>query len=927
MLEVRLFGTFAIQYGGNPVVLSSRAAQSLFAYLILTAGTKHRREKLAGMFWPDSSDEKARTYLRQQLWRIRKALTPKTTVDYLIADDFTVSFNSSTDYWLDVNELRKVLENPATRDLENALSVYQGEFLPGFYEEWITEEREHLHGLFEQKIGMLLEQLALEKRWHEVLEWSERWISLGEGPETAYRHLMIAYDALGDRARVASTYERCIQALGEMDLEPSEETRALAFKRNPRLSVPIPLTSFIGREKELKEVAGLLSKSRLVTLTGAGGAGKTRLAVQVVPDVLELFPDGIRFLDLAPLSDPQLVSYTLANLLGLRETGSSELSINDQLIDFFHSRVALVVFDNCEHLIESCAKLASSLLASCPGLSILATSREALRISGEVPYRVPSLSIPNLDLKPGREALESSEAVRLFIERAVVASPGFRIDQDSIVTVANICQRLDGIPLAIELAAARVTVLSAGQILKRLDDRFELLKGGLRSSLPRQQTLRATIEWSYDLLPEKECILFRRLAVFAGSWSLEAAEKVCGGNGIESGEILDLMDQLINKSLVIAEAIVVPDTTGSSMRYRCLETIRQFASEKLFETADAARLQERHFTFFLRKAEEIEPLLIGAEQPIWVEYLDTELDNFRLALEWSISKMRGEEALRLFGALGWFWVIRCHFMEGADWFRRALKLRDTVSKIVQIKALRHAGSLYFNQEDFSEARSVLLESLNLCREIGDLKEISTGLQFLGVLETGSGGYGRARRLLEESLTISRSINNQPAITRALLNLANISQKEGDYPTASMQYEEGLKICREMQDSHLTALVLGSMGDLAFAQKNYAGARESYGEALRLCLKIKNKRTIVEYLLSFAEVLCAEVHYAQSAQLEGFVSTMLNERGVIFKKNTLTKIEMIAEILKTHLGDEAFYREFSAGKSLQLDQAVEIALNK
>ena len=925
MLQVHLFGTFAIEQDGNPVVLSSRAAQSLFAYLILTAGTQHRREKLAGIFWPDSSEEKARTYLRQQLWRIRKSLTTKTELNYLIADDITITFNTSIAYWLDVNELSKTIEGPAIKKLEEALSAYQGEFLPGFYEEWITEEREHLYSLFEQRMGKLLELLTIEKRWQEVLEWAERWITLGKGPESAYRYLMIAYDALGDRARVASTYERCVQALHAMDLDPSDETRALAFKRNSRMNIPIPLTSFIGREEELKEVADLLSKSRLVTLTGAGGAGKTRLAIQVVPEVLDLFPDGVWFLDLAPLDDPELVSNTLANLLGLRETGNSTSSFTDLLTNFFNFRTALIIIDNCEHLIESCALLASSLLVACQNLSILATSREALRISGEVTYRVPSLSIPDSDLQAGVDALAGYEAVRLFIERAAVASPGFKVDKDSIISVARICQRLDGIPLAIELAAARLTVLSAGQILKRLDDRFGLLRGSLRSSLPRQQTLRATIEWSYDLLSKKESLLFRRLAVFAGSWSLEAVETICSGDGIASEDILDLLDQLINKSLVITETSVVADMTGSSHRYRYLETIRQFANEKLAEAGEAGHLREKHLHYFVRKAEEVEPFLTGAKQTIFMDYLEMERDNLRRALDWSIAERQGNQALRLVGALGWLWIIHCHFQEGSQWFRRALELQDGVAKDTLAKAFGQAGSLAWIHEPSSESRALLRKSIELLRELDDRKELSNRLLSLGLVEISDRNFTAARSLFEETLTISRAIGYSSATVRALFNLADISGREGAAVTAERNLAESLAISRQLADDHLTSMVLLNTGNFAIDQQDYSKAREYFEEALNISLNLKNKRVTALALLGFADILCANSACSQSANLQGFAIRALRDLGVLTVESEMGNFSNTVDALKTKMGEESYQREYLLGSMLSAEKAVEIAL--
>jgi predicted ATPase len=684
------------------------------------------------------------------------------------------------------------------------------------------------------------------------------------------------------------------------------------------LNIPIPLTSFIGREKELKAVADLISKSRLVTLTGSGGVGKTRTAIQVVADVLELFPDGVWFVDLAPLVDPELVPYTLASLLGLRESG--ELPITNLLINYFHHRTALVVFDNCEHLIESCSQLVNSLLTFCEHLSVLATSREALRVSGEIPYRVPSLEIPKLDIEFAFDEISGIESVKLFAERAARTLPGFVISSQNARFIAQICQRLDGIPLAIELAAARANMLTIEQILERLDDRFNLLTGGLRTALPRHQTLRATIEWSYDLLSEQERIVFRRLAVFMGGWTLEAAEEVCRASGIEADVILDLLSQLVNKSMVIVENF------NSRIRYRRLETIRQFAREKLGETAEAEWLQDRHLIYFLKKAEEAEPKLSGAQQLTWMDYLDLELENIRLALAWSISNQRGEEALRMCGALGWFWYTRCHIREGEEWSKRALELRDEASDRAQARALRSAGWMYFAKDDFSTSTKLHQESLDYFYKLGDMKEIATALQFLGILEFIRRDFAQARTSFEKSLAISRRVDNKLAMPRTLIHLGYFAKMEGDYSTVWQLYGESLALCRELQDDHLIWNAVSNMGQLAYVQKNNQRAREYYKEALEICIKLKNKRTTAETLLAFAEILCAEGQYAQSAGLQGFAETLFNESESLTESH-LTQIKGTADSLRIHLGDYSYQKEFKIGRTLRLEQAVEIALKQ
>jgi predicted ATPase/DNA-binding SARP family transcriptional activator len=844
MLEVRLIGKFEIKYDGKPIAISSRVAQSLFAYLILNAGTPFRREKLAGMFWPDTTEEKARAYLRYELWRIRKAVPFN---EYLLSDDFGITFNSATEYWLDAKVLEKLKDTALANELMAALSSYNGELLPGFYDEWITAEREHLQADYEQKMARLLDVLESEKRWLEILDWAEDWISFAQSPEAAYRYLMIAYDALGDRAKVASTYERCVQALRELDLEPSEQTRALAFKRASKLNIPIPLTSFIGREKELKEVANLISKSRLVTLTGSGGVGKTRLAIQVVADVLELFPDGVWFLDFAPLSEEALVPQVVLTTLGLiDQSGLSPLRI---LTDFLQARRTLLILDNCEHLIQASAQLAESLLLACPDLHVLATSREALRIAGEIPYRVPSLEIPMPHTECGLDVLAKNESVRLFTERAAVAWPGFAIGPQNVVVLAQICKRLDGIPLAIELAAARVSILAVEQILKRLDDRFNLLTRGSRTAIPRHQTLRATIDWSYALLSEQERNLFRRLAVFMGGWTLEAAEEVCSGSSIESRDVLDLLSQLVNKSQAVVENSNAETRypTGGSLRYRRLETIRQYGRGKLWEAGEEELMHRRHLAYFVDLADQAEANLRSFDTVMWLDRLETELDNIREALAWA-QESDVESQLRLASALLWFWHIRGHRNEGIDWLERGLAM-ETLGRgdqpltphraVIRGNALNASGSLLALSYNYGRAPARLEESLALFQQLGPMgkRGMAYALMGLGGLPSENNQEGS---LLEQSLTLFRELGDKFGAAECLGHLSGNAQKDGDYKQAVIFAEQQLALRREMGDQDGIASELGTLGALAFGQGDYQRANTLLEESLTRFRVVRNK---------------------------------------------------------------------------------------
>src|SRR5688572_3053343 len=456
---------------------------------------------------------------------------------------------------------------------------------------------------------------------------------------------------------------------------------------------PAQFTSFVGREKELADVKRLLLDARLLTLIGPGGAGKTRLSIQSASESLDQHPDGVWLVELAPILDPFLVPHTTAIAIGLRD--EPQRPVIDRLCDYLREKKMLLILDNCEHLVDACARMADRILHATPNVRVLASSREALGIGGEVTYRVPSLGLPDMQHLPSVESLSQYEAVKLFIDRATSAVSTFTVTKDNAPSLAQICYRLDGIPLAIELAAAKVHVLSVEQIAKRLDDRFRLLTGGSRTALEHHQTLRAAIDWSYNLLPPVEQVFFTRLSVFSGGWTLEAAESVCEGRSVKSEDVLDLLEQLINKSLVIMEEI-----QGES-RYHMLETIRQYANEKLVGS-DA--LREQHAAYFLILAETIEPSLEKSEPASWLDKLEREHNNLRAALRWAREKEQVEPGLRLASALCLFWFMRGYLSEGLAQIGEFLSLSEqTINTTTRAKALDHAGMLARYQGDLKRA--------------------------------------------------------------------------------------------------------------------------------------------------------------------------------------------------------------------------------
>jgi predicted ATPase/class 3 adenylate cyclase/Tfp pilus assembly protein PilF len=633
-------------------------------------------------------------------------------------------------------------------------------------------------------------------------------------------------------------------------------------------NLPLQLTSFIGREKEIVEVKRRVLGDRFVTLTGPGGTGKTRLAVQVAAELLELFPDGVWLVEMASISDSALVPNTIATALGIRE--SSGRPILNLLTDYLRNKETLLVLDNCEHLLSACAQLVMTLLQACPNLCILATSREALDIPGEVPFRVPSLSAPDARRIPPIEKLIEYESVRLFVERAGIIQPNFALTHANASPVAQICHRLDGIPLAIELAVARVKVMPVEQVAARLDDRFRLLTGGSRTALPRHQTLQALIDWSYDLLSDMERALFQRLSVFAGGWTLEAAEAICAGEGIEPFDILDLLTQLINKSLVI------PDQESSTeTRYRLLETIRQYARNKLFASGGGDKVRERHLDYYRKLAAQAEPELRGPNQVTWLNQLEKEVDNIRAALEWSM-EVNIEACLQIAGALLWFWHVRSRKSEGIDWLERALLVcpqepddarRSPGRALIRGKALNAAGSLLVMHGNPERGDKLSTESLKLHEDLGPVgrQGVAHALWNLAQGAAHRENIEQAQKISEQGLALYRELNDKFGIAQCLDNLGSHRLLQGDYQQAKLLWEEDLALRRELGDVDGIGWILTCLGELAFWQGNLERAMSLYVESRNAFREVGNQWAVSMTISGMGSIVLAQGDFEQAAR--------------------------------------------------------------
>lgn len=622
--------------------------------------------------------------------------------------------------------------------------------------------------------------------------------------------------------------------------------------RTVRSNLPTPVSLFFGRERELVEIKRLLIGSRLLTLVGVGGIGKTRIALQTAGEVMDAYRDGVWLADLAPLIDSALVPGVVAQVLGLREAAGTPLL--KTLCDGVKNRQMLLLLDNCEHLLDGCAALADALLGSAGELSIIATSREPLRVAGEQTYALPPLCLP--DPVANAQVMGRSEAVQLFVERARKQQANFALTPARAPAIAQLCIRLDGIPLALELAAARIRSLSVEQINARLDDRFGLLNSGMRTALPRQQTLRASLDWSYDLLLPTEKALLCRASVFAGGWTVEAAEQVCVGEGIDEDAVLGLIMSLANKSLVSTE-----DGNGAT-RYRLLETVRQYARDRLQESGEETRWRDRHLGFCLVMAETAESSLGIAQQQAWFERLEPEHDNVRSALSWS-SAAGGDSAsgLQLAAAIWRFWYVRGFLTEGRGWLSGLLA--NTLGESdtgLRAKALSGIGVLAWRQGDYPAATAFLDESLSIRRLLGDQRGIAISVNNLGNVARDQGDYSSARARYEEALTIRRELGDRQGVAMALGNLGTLACEQGDYSIGRALHEESLTIMREQGDRHGISASLNNLGELAYDQGDFLSARALYEESLAIKRKLGERWGIATSLNNLGNVASAVSDY-------------------------------------------------------------------
>ncbi len=676
------------------------------------------------------------------------------------------------------------------------------------------------------------------------------------------------------------------------------------------------LNSFIGRERELTEVRQMLGACRLLTLLGMGGIGKSRLSVQLAAEVLDDYPDGVWFVELAPLTDPRLVAQAVASVLGVKEEAGRP--VMEALVKYVRDKQLLIVLDNCEHVVHACADVAKLLLQSGPRVKVLASSRDYLQVAGETTYHVPTLSVPDPNKKVAIDELTRHEAVRLFVDRVSASQPAFRVTTKIAAALADICHRLDGIPLAIELAAARARALSVEAIAARLSDRFRLLVTGDQTVLPRQRTLRALIDWSYDLLTPNERALFQRLSVFAGGWTLEAAEAVGGGGEVDAADVLDLLTHLVEKSLVVMEV--------GGERYRMLDTVRHYAVEKMKESGEEASARRRHLDHYLAFAETARPELAGQELGSWLARLDLERENLLSAHAWcDRAEEAAESGLWMVCAVKTYWINRGLFALGHRLIGESLQRAGAQRRnVIRCRGLFTVGQLCCFMGRYAEARGYLEESLAIAREIGDKARIAAVLQPLGIAFVGLGRLTEARASSEEAVALARELGNRRELAAALNAQAQLYRMDERPDLAEPLYENVLSLARELGDRESIAIGLLNLAMVFISRASGERARLMLIEVLAIAEEL-GSRPAGQSAVEVTAGLCAlEEKWALAARFFGAAEAQAARTGL--RRDAVDDAFLAPLMIKTKeaLGATVFGARETEGRSLSYEDALKEA---
>jgi predicted ATPase/DNA-binding SARP family transcriptional activator len=898
MLEVRMLGQFEVRVDGKPVVISSRAAQSVLTFLLLHREIEHRRGKLAGLIWPEMEESNARSNLRHALWRLRKVLG-KT---YFLADKKTIAFNNEASFQLDVAILEREREpDTSIEKVASDLAVVHGDLLPGFYEDWIDAERERLQAIFQNKMQLLIDKLTERGRWRALREWCERWIAQARSPEPAYRGLMLAASGLGDLSGVAEAYQRCVEALRvDINVEPCEETQELYAQllrgerlvegifEGPRHNLPTPTTPFIGREKEIDHILCQLQdpKCRLLTLLGPGGIGKTRLAIEAATRTLMDFPDGIFFIPLAPLDSPEWLGSRVADCMGFSLYGATDPEF--QLLSFLHEKDLLLVFDNFEHLLDG-ASLITNILDRAPKVKILTTSRERLHLKQEWVFDVDGMQLPTTrDI----ESIEEYSAVQLFVDCAQRARSNFLVAESDSPSVVKICQLVEGMPLGIELAASWVRVLPCIEIATEVENNLDFLRTSIRDVPERHRSIRAVFEHTWSLLQENVRTVLKELSVFRGGFTRESAAKIAGAD-------LTTLAGLVDQSIL---------RMTPSGRYQFHKLLRQYAEDKLRQRPDDEKsiLQShcRYYAEFLKRLEE------DWSERNALRQIEIELENIRKAWAWAVEHRLIDEIGLLHESLFRFYETRSMFQEGLISFGKAVEAieleRVNASGMdqrvvgVHAKVLSKKSSFHFRLGQYDPARKIAMEGQKIARSIGDQYAEASALGILGNIAYREGDYTQSLQYYEQSLQIWRALEDLRCTAILLNNIGNVIGTMDGIAAAQESLNEALDIFRKINDLRGVAACTTNLGRMAEWVGDYEKAKDLHEESLAASQEVGSQLTIADSKFHLASVACALGAYDEANTL--YLSSLEirseigHQWGILHAKNALGYLRFLQKDL-------------------------------